>query len=88
MAKVSVTIELDEQTAFHLQIAARTAGETSEVFAARIFAEAVEATYWAPAQASIAEYERTGAAYEAGPVLAAFKARIRAKAETKQVVED
>lgn len=88
MAKAPLTIELDEETAFRLRIAARTASETTDAFAARIFAEAVEAAYWAPAQASIAEYERTGVAYEAEPVLAAFKARIRAKAETKQVVED
>ena len=88
MAKVPLTIELDEQTAFHLQIAARTAGEKTEAFASRVFVEAVEAAYWAPAKASIAEYERTGVAYEAGPVLEAFKARVRAKAEMKQVVED
>lgn len=79
MAKVPLTIELDEQTAFHLQIAARTEGETPEIFAARIFAEAVEAAYWAPAQASIAEYERTGVSYSVEDVFADLRARLAEK---------
>lgn len=79
MAKVLVTIELDEDTAFQLQIGARTAGETSDAFAARIFAEAVEAAYWAPAQASIAEYERTGMSYSVEEVFADLRARLAEK---------
>lgn len=88
MAKVPLTIELDEETAFRLRIAARTAGETTEGFARRVLAEAVEAAYWAPALASLADHDRTGVAYEARPVLERFKARVRAKAAVKQVAED
>lgn len=88
MAKAPLTISLDEETAFRLRIAARTTGETQEAFASRVVAEAVEAAYWAPALASLEEYDRTGVAYEAGPVLERFKARVRAKAAMKQVAED
>lgn len=79
MAKAPLTIELDEETAFHLRIAARTAGETSGAFAARVFAEAVEAAYWAPAQASIAEYERTGVSYSVEEVFADLRAQLAEK---------
>ena len=79
MAKVPLTIDLDEETAFRLRIAARTGGETPDAFATRVFAEAVEAAYWAPAEASIAEYERTGVSYSVDEVFTELRARLGAK---------
>ncbi|MBI5942261.1 MAG: hypothetical protein HY859_17775 [Caulobacterales bacterium] len=79
MAKVPLTIELDEETAFRLRIAARTAGEAPDAFATRVLVDAVEAAYWAPAQASLAEYERTGVSYSVEEVFADLRARLAAK---------
>lgn len=79
MAKVPLTIELDEETAFRLRIAAQTEGEEPDAFANRVFVEAVEAAYWAPAQASLAEYERTGVSYSVEEVFADLRARLATK---------
>lgn len=79
MAKTSLTIEIDQETAFQMGIAARTVGETTDAFATRIFAEAVSAAYWAPAEASFAEYERTGVSYSVEEVFSAVRARLGEK---------
>lgn len=79
MTKGSLTLDIDQDTAFRLEIAARTGGEEPDAFAARIFAEAVEAAYWAPAEASFAEYERTGVSYSVEEVFSALTARLGEK---------
>lgn len=74
-----LTLTLDDATLEHLRIAARMAGEAPDSYARRLLTEAVEAAYWAPALASIAEYERTGEAVSVEEAFEKVRARIAEK---------
>jgi hypothetical protein len=65
MADGSLTLKLDQDVAARLEEAAAQAGESAEVFARRLLANALETDGWAIANARIEEYERTGVAEDA-----------------------
>jgi|GEM_PF-2187225 len=83
MADGTVTISLDDETARKLAVAAEQAGESPELFAVRLLTGALEADRWAITHARLDEYDRTGEAKEAGPILERFLANVREKAEAK-----
>lgn len=83
MADGSLTVKLTEETSALIKAAAEEAGESTDAFANRLLAGALETDRWAIAHARMDEYDRTGIAYDAGPVLEQFKANVRAKMAAK-----
>lgn len=78
MADGSLTIDLDEETAALLDAAAKAAGEAPEAFVRRVIADVLRDAHWAPAIASLAEYDRTGESYALEEVFAELRDRVAA----------
>lgn len=83
MADGSVTIPLDDDTARRLAAAAEQAGESPDAFASRLLIRALEHDSWTISHARLDEYDRTGEAKEAGPVLERFLSNLRVRAAAK-----
>lgn len=79
MADGSLTVKLDEQTSARIKAAAAEAGESTDAFANRLLAGALETDRWAISNARIDEYERTGVAEDAEVVFARLRARMSQK---------
>lgn len=79
MADGSLTIDLDEEMAALLEAAAKAAGEAPEAFVRRAIAEAIGDARWAPALASLTEYDRTGESHAPEEVFAELRDLVAAR---------
>ncbi len=76
MADGELTLKLDDETTRRLQAAADAAGRPVGDYAAGLIANGLDGDHWQGAREAIAEFERTGEAFDAETTMTEFRASV------------